>query len=70
MLLTQQNRHTISMSKDTIDWNKNWNKNWNKKWNSSKRLGLKARAPTEGNNWSRQPAREGHQIGDVLLEDC
>ena len=66
MLLTLQNRHTISMSKDTSDWNKNWNK----KWNGNKRLGLKARAPAEQNNWSRQPAREGHQIGDILLEDC
>ena len=62
MLLTLQNRHTISTSKDTSDWNKNWNGN--------KRLGLKARAPAEGNNWSRQPAREGHQIGDIVLEDC
>ena len=66
MLLMLQNRHTISMSKDTIEWNKNWNK----KWNSSKRLGLKARAPAEGNNWSRQLAREGHHIGDIVLEDC
>ena len=62
MLLTLQNRHTISMSKDTIDWNK--------KRNSRKRLGSMARVPVEGTNWSRQPAREGHQIGDILLEDC
>ena len=66
MLLTLQNRDTTSLTKDTINWNKNWNKNWN----SSKRLGSTASVSAEGNNWSRQPAREGHQIGDILLQDC